>query len=114
MDGVGDGRMAPVALGCELLFVVLRIVQQQVHAVAQLEHALSDPHPIERGLVIRQIGDRQSTVLDAKAEGEVGVRDIAGCHLDIVEHEVIVSDLVELHLAAELLHLHREERGCHC
>ena len=60
LHGVVDGAVAPVALLRELVGRVLRVVDQQVDAVAQLEHGVGDVAtlPSTRLLVVADVGDR--------------------------------------------------------
>ena len=66
--GVLDRAVTPCALAGELGGRVLGVVDQQVDALAQCEHAVGDVRPAERLLVIADVGDARRTVRHAIAE----------------------------------------------
>ena len=55
--GVLDGAVPPRALAGELGRRVLGVVDQQVDALAQVEHAVGDVRPAHRLLVVADVGD---------------------------------------------------------
>ena len=105
--------MAPVGLGRELVVGVLAVVDQQVHALAQLEHGLGDGPAVERRLVVGHVGDGPALGLDPEAERHAGVRDGPGHDLGRADGEVLGPDVDGDQLAAELLHVDREHRRLH-
>ena len=66
--GVLDRAVPPVALALELGRRVLRVVDQQIDALAQPPHLLVDQQPPGRLLVVAHVGDARAVVRDAVAD----------------------------------------------
>ena len=113
MHRVADGGVAPGGLGPVLLLGVLGVVDDQVGPVAQLEHRRVDLGAVVGSLVVAHEGHRGVPGLDAEAERGPDVGHLPDEHLGRSHGDHVVGHLVELDLALELFHLHREERGLH-
>ena len=113
MHRVGGGRVPPVGLDGELVVGVLPVVDEQVHVLAQLEHGFGDGPAVQRCLVVRHVGDGAPLGLDPEAQGHPGVRDGPGHHLGLPDREVLGPDVDGDQLAAELLHVDREDGRLH-
>ena len=113
VHGVVDRAVAPGGLRRELVDGVLRVVDQQVGAVAEVEHGVGDRVAVGGHLVVGQVGDRGAAHLDPVAVGEPDVGHRAHLHLGAVELEVLVPHVVEADVAEQLLGGDREERRPH-
>ena len=123
---VVDGAVPPMTLLLELGRRVLRIVDQQVDTVAELEDVVgnevvglglprSPAAPMPPALtVVGEVRDRDALPLEPVPERRTDVADPPGPHLGGGRHrEVVVADVVELHRALELLGRDREVRRPH-
>ncbi len=121
--------VTPVALVLELRRRVLRVVDQQIDAVAELEDILGDvlvgvrvatdlastgcTHPATL-TVVGEVRDRDAVPIEPVTERRSDVADPAGPHLRGGRHrEVVLTDIVEPHFALELLRRDREVRRLH-
>ena len=111
---VVDRAVAPVVLLGELVGGVLGVVDDEVGAVAQLEHRVADLVAAVVGhLVVGQVGDDRPAHLDPVAVVGAHVGHGPHPHLGAVDLDVAVGDVVEADLAVQLLDRHREERRPH-
>ncbi len=117
VDRVLDGAVTPRALDLVLVGGVLRVVDEQVDAVAELEHVAGyvvvGVVGHGAGPVVGEVRDRHALHLDPEAERGVGVADPARPHLGAVEREVVVGDRLEGDVAAQLLGRDREVGRAH-
>ena len=96
-DGVVDRAMPPRRLHGELLGRVLRVVDQQVGAFAQLAGAVGHlEHVDARLLVVAQVGDRGAAPRQPVAARVADVRDRARHDLDRRRSELLVGDPAEV------------------
>jgi len=115
VDGVLDRAVTPRALDHVLLGGVLRVVDEQVDAVAELQHVARH---IVVGVfgdgarpVVGEVRDRHPLHLDPEAQRGVGVAHPARAHLGAVEGEVVVGDRLERDVAPQLLGGDRKNGG---
>ena len=102
------------AFSDELVRRVLRVVDQQVGAVAQLEHLGGDVEAAVEGLlVIADVDDRDALHLDPVADRRTDVGDAAGPHLGVADGVIAVGQAVEADVAGEVADPHREVRRPH-
>ena len=101
---VVDRAVAPVPLRLVLLVRVLRVVDQQVDAVAQLEHLLRNVVVgivgIATRAVVGDVRDRHAVPVDAVAERRADVAHPTRPHLGEPDREVVVARVVEPNVAA--------------
>ncbi len=94
------------ALLLELVRRVLRVVDEQVDAVAEVEHLVGDEVvglAVDAPLtVVGQVGDRDAVQLEAVAERRSDVPDPPRAHLRVADREVVVAGVVEVERALEL------------
>ncbi len=116
-DRVLDGAVTPRALDHVLVGGVLRVVDQEVDAVAELEHVVGDVvvgvFGHGAGTVVGEVRDRHALGLDAEPERRIGVAHPPGAHLRPVEREVVVGDGLEGDLTPQLLGRDREVGRAH-
>ncbi len=110
---VGRRRVAPVRLGGELVVGVLAVVDQEVDALAQLEHRVGYDPAVERRLVIGHVGHGAALGLDPEAQRHPTVRDGPGHDLGLPDREVLRPDVDGDQLAPELLHVDGEHGRLH-
>ena len=116
-DRVLDGAVTPGALDLVLVGGVLRVVDEQVDAVAQVEHVVGD---VVVGVVgdgarsvVGEVRDRDALGLDPEPERRVGVPHPPRADLGAVQREVVVGDGLERHVTAQLVGGDREVRRAH-
>ena len=101
-----------VGLGPVLLLGVLGVVDDEIGPVAQLEHGRGPPSARSSGAWWSLTkATAQSAGFDAEPERGPDMGDLPDEHLGRAHRDDVVGHLVELDLALELFHLHREERG---
>ena len=72
--------------------------------------ASGDGPPVERRLVVGQVGDRPALGLNPEAQGDAAVGDGPRHHLGRADGEVLVADVDGDDLAVELVHVDGEDR----
>ncbi len=106
--------MAPVEELDELVLGVLGVVDEQVRVAAQVEDGRGDGRPVERRLVVGQVGHGHAVGLDPEPEGVADVRDRPDRDGDGAQRELVVgAEVVVTQLAPEVGHVHGEERWLH-
>ena len=101
-------------LGLELAARVLRVVDQQVGASAQVEHLVGDLQgPVVGLLVVGDVGHDHALVLDAVAVGQADVGHGPGGDHHVADGEPRVGDGVEGHVTGQVGHRDREVRRRH-
>ena len=117
VHGVVDRAMTPVALRLVFGGGVLRVVDEHVDAVAQLEDLVRDEVVGVLGMtarpVIRDVGHRDAVEVDAEAERRPDMAHPARAHLRLTDREVVLARAVEPHVACELAGRNREEGRPH-
>ena len=109
-DGVVDHAMAPVALDLELGRRVLRVVDQDVDALAQLHRAGRDgERTVARLLVIAEVADAVAVPRDPVPAGAPDVWDQPRHHVELADRELRVGDVVEPDVARQLGQRDREQ-----
>ncbi len=115
-----DRAVTPVALVRELGLGVLRVVDEEVGAVGELEHfvghevvALDRTTAAARLPVVGDVRDGDATDIDPVPEGGSDVTYPPRTHLGRPDREVVVAGVVEPHRALEAVGRDREVRRTH-
>jgi hypothetical protein len=112
-----DRAVAPMAFRSVFLVRVLRVVDEHVDAVAQLEHLLR--HVVVRVLgatartVVGDVRDRDAVPVHTESERRTDVTHPARPNLRDTDREVVVARVVKTHVARELRGRDREVRRPH-
>ena len=113
--------MTPERLLRELFGRVLRVVNQQVDAVAQLHDAGVDVTGRRRRvadvgvgrLVVADVRDAAAVPVEAVAHGRPDVGHRADQHLRVADRHLVAGDVDESHVALQLAEVDREVRRLH-
>ena len=104
--------VTPVALLFELIWRVLRIVNQQINIAAEVEHTVGRrKRSIGRHLVITDIRNRAPIPSHAISNGVADMRNQTGHQTNIADRELVVTNLVEPDRARKHREVNREQRG---
>src|SRR5829696_8988350 len=103
LHGEVHAAVAPVGLLLPLLRRVLRVVDEEVDAVAQLEHGVGHPlAAVEGDLVVTDVGHRHAGPVDPVAVVLPHVGHRADPHLGVAHGHVGLGQVVEDDLAPEV------------
>ena len=97
------GAMAPVGTLRKLLHRVLRVMDEKIDSFDEIHHRVSDVEGSVNGLLmVWEIRDGTSLVLDAVTERRSDVRYEARCHRELTDREFTITDGVDIERAWKL------------
>ena len=103
--------MAPVGTLRKLLHCVLRVMDEKIDSFNEIHHRVSDVKGSVNGLLmVWEIRDGTSPVLDAVTKRRSDVRYEARCHRELTDREFMITDGVDIECARKIRDIDRKHR----